>query len=142
MKISKRSTNKVLTMALSLMFLLTMSACNKASESNSKNADQLDPLKLAECINKNGWVMFSSITCSACRAQRKLFGDAFNTITSIECNPHAENTQTELCLKHQIKKTPTWIKFDGGVYKGEELARIESFHLLDDLSELTACKQN
>ena len=79
--------------------------------------------------------MYGSFTCSACRAQQKTFGKAFRHIKKVECNPHAPNTQVDLCLKMKIKKTPTWIQEKNG----EETQRIEGYQLLEDLASLSGC---
>jgi len=91
--------------------------------------------RLARCIAEKGWVMYGSITCSGCRAQRKAFGNAFAHITEIECNPHIANNQVERCLDRKIGKTPTWILEKDGA----EIKRIESYQLLEDLAVLTGC---
>ncbi len=92
---------------------------------------------LALCLAEKGWVMYGSITCSACRAQRKAFGKSFEHITEVECNPHIPNNQVELCLKRKIKKTPTWIREKDG----KEIGRIVSYQLLEDLARLTDCEK-
>ncbi len=91
---------------------------------------------LARCLSEKGVVMYGSITCSACRAQRKAFGPAFSHVKEIECNPNAPNTQVERCMKKKIEKTPTWIMEKGG----EEMKRIEGYQLLNDLASFAGCK--
>jgi hypothetical protein len=91
---------------------------------------------LARCLSEKGVVMYGSITCSACRAQRKAFGPAFSHVKEIECNPNAPNTQVERCVKKKIQKTPTWIMEKGG----EEMKRIEGYQLPDDLASFAGCK--
>ena len=91
--------------------------------------------QLARCIAEQGWVMYGSITCSACRAQRKAFGEAFAHITEIECNPHIADNEVERCLDRKIGKIPTWILEREGV----EIRRIENYQLLEDLAALTGC---
>lgn len=91
--------------------------------------------QFAECLSENGWIMYGSTTCSACRAQRKAFGEAFHKITEVECNPNVPDNQVELCLKRDIGLTPTWINETGGQVQG----RIESYQLLDDLARMTGC---
>ncbi len=92
--------------------------------------------QLAHCLTEKGWAMYSSFTCSACRAQRKAFGKAFKDIKVIECNPNAPDNQVDLCLKKKIKKTPTWIL----ERNGEEIKRIESYQLLEDLASAAECE--
>lgn len=91
--------------------------------------------RLARCMAEQGWIMYGSITCSACRAQRKGFGEAFAHITEIECNPHIANSQVERCLNRKIGQTPTWILEQEGV----EIRRIEGYQLLENLERLTNC---
>lgn len=92
-------------------------------------------VELASCLTEKGWVMYGSFTCSACRAQRKAFGKAFSDIKEIECNPHAPNTQVDLCLEKKIRFTPTWIMEKDG----NETNRIEGYQLLEDLASKTGC---
>ncbi|MCP4320138.1 MAG: hypothetical protein GY789_30210 [Hyphomicrobiales bacterium] len=91
--------------------------------------------QLARCMAEKGWIMYGSFTCSACRAQRKAFGEAFSHITEIECNPHIAGNQVERCLDRKIRRTPTWLLEKDGV----EIGRIENYQLLEDLVALTGC---
>jgi hypothetical protein len=93
-------------------------------------------MALAQCLTAQGFVMYGSVTCSACRAQRKAFGPAFTHIKEIECNPHVPDTQAERCLAKNIKTTPTWI----AEKDGQELKRLEGYQLLEDLASSTGCK--
>ena len=98
--------------------------------------DPLDPLvAFAQCLTEKGVVLYSSITCSACRAQREAFGPAFTLITQVECNPHADNTQVDRCLARKIGMTPTWIAEPNG----DELRRIEGYQRLEDLAAFAGC---
>ncbi len=100
------------------------------------NPTQETQAQLANCLTEKGWVMYSSFTCSACRAQHKAFGKAFKDIKVIECNPNAPNNQVELCLKRKIRKTPTWI-----LEKNEkEIKRIEGYQLLENLAPASGCE--
>ena len=92
---------------------------------------------LALCLAEKGWVMYGSITCSACRAERKAFGKSFEHITEVECNPHIPNNQVERCLKRKIKRTPTWIREKDD----QEIGRIVGYQLLEDLARLTGCEK-
>jgi hypothetical protein len=92
--------------------------------------------QLANCLTEKGWVLYSSFTCSACRAQRKAFGKAFKDIKMVECNPNAPDNQVDLCLKKKIKKTPTWILEENG----GEIKRLESYQLLEDLAASAECE--
>jgi hypothetical protein len=89
----------------------------------------------ARCLTARGWVMYSSSICSACRAQRKAFGGAFEHIEEIECNPHAPQSQAERCLEREVRRTPTWLR----EIDGEVAARLEDYQLLDALAVASDC---
>lgn len=91
--------------------------------------------RMARCLTNEGWIMYGSITCSGCRAQRKAFGDAFSEIIEVECNAYAPNSQAKRCLKRKIGPTPTWIMEKDG----KEVKRIEGYQLIEDLALVTGC---
>jgi hypothetical protein len=93
--------------------------------------------ELVQCMTEKGWVMYSSFTCSACRAQRNLFGPAADHLKIIECNPHAPDNQAQQCLKMKIRYTPTWLLEKNGT----EIKRIKGYKKLNDLAVLTGCAQ-
>lgn len=116
--------------------LFTVLLLAPVGESYSQEPTQEQLAALARCLTDKGFVMYGSITCSACAAQRKAFGKAFSYIREIECNPHAHNSQVQLCLKRNIRKTPTWI----AEKDGKEVRRIEGYQLLEDLASFAGCK--
>lgn len=91
--------------------------------------------KLAMCLTEKGWVMYGTAHCSACIAQKKAFGEAWKYINYIECDPDENNSNPDLCLKRNIKYTPTWIL----EVDGKEVRRLETYLLLEDLSNQTDC---
>ncbi len=123
-----------------LLLALLVVSCEKKGDSGGKTRTE-EPTQeavaaLARCLTKQGFVMYGSVTCSACRAQRKAFGAAFAYIKEIECNPHVPDTQVERCLEKKIKTTPTWI----AEKDGEELRRLEGYRLLADLASAAGCE--
>ena len=64
-----------------------------------------------------------------------MFGDAFSYIETVECNPNADNSESERCLDKKIRKTPTWIREQ----EGTELERMEGYQLLDALASVSSC---
>ena len=82
--------------------------------------------------------MYGSYTCSACAATRKCFGESFEKITEIECNPHAPENEAERCLERNIKTTPTWILENDGV----EGKRLDGYQLMEDLALEYDCPFN
>jgi hypothetical protein len=125
---------------MTLLLIILLSNCQQ--DSNDKNkalklegSSQQSKELLARCLADKGFVMYGSITCSACRAQRKLFGKAFEYIIAIECNPNAPDNQTDRCLEKDIRKVPTWILEKNG----QEIKRLESYQLLKDLESFAGC---
>ena len=92
---------------------------------------------LVEQINKAGWVYYKSYTCSNCRRQEKLLGEAYNKLNSVECHPDGPNGNPELCLKNNITKTPTWILERDGA----EVRRVEGLQTIEALTEMAGFKE-
>lgn len=129
---------RVKTLLIASLLTLFITSCEK--EDNTADVTETEPTQeglvmLAHCLTEKGWLMYGSITCSACRAQRKAFKDAFVHIREIECNPNIPGNQAELCLQQQIRKTPTWLQ----EREGQELGRLESYQLLEDLASSSDC---
>lgn len=119
-----------------LAFFFTFAQAHGASSRNEE-VSQERLVVFAKCITKRDWVMYSSFTCSACRVQRELFGQASVHLKIVECNPHAPDTKVERCLEKNIRFTPTWIMEKDG----KEIKRIEGYQLLEDLASKTGCPQ-
>lgn len=130
---------KIVTIAIFALCIIPFSGCSD-KETVDTLSDQ-DPIvnariKLAKCLTQKGWTMYGSFTCSACIAQKKLFGEeAFAHIEEIECNPHAPNTKVEVCIKKKIRITPTWVLEQ----EGQESIRIAKYQLLEDLAMHSDC---
>lgn len=120
-----------------LMFLALLFISSQASGDTSRNPEvpQERLVEFAQCITKKNWTMYSSFTCSACRAQQKLFGGATVNLKIIECNPHAPHTQVEQCLKKDIRYTPTWVMEKNGT----EIKRSKGYKKLEALASMTGC---
>jgi uncharacterized membrane protein len=86
----------------------------------------------AMCLTNSGFKMYGSKGCSFCAQQRQMFGDAFENVIEIECDPRFPNPQVERCVALNIEHTPTWIqedsqgnvlhKFDAGVVSLQKLS--------------------
>ncbi|MDJ0849836.1 MAG: thioredoxin family protein [Myxococcota bacterium] len=90
---------------------------------------------LARCLSERGVVYYGSATCSACRAQKQEFGDAFAAVTEVECHPHSEDNDTQRCLARGIQVTPTWLI----ERSGEEVGRLEGARPPDELAAFSGC---
>ncbi len=118
---------------IALAFGLISTACGRGGNSEGPTPAQIDVL--ARCLADRGVVMYGTSTCSGCRAQHKTFGAAFAHIISVECNPHAEGSEPERCLRTGIRTTPTWVV----EVDGQEVRRLEEYQLLEDLARFSGC---
>lgn len=96
-----------------------------------------DHTAVAQCLDEKGVIMYGAYWCQNCKKQKKWFGDAFEHITEIECDPRGENAQPELCVEKEIEGTPTWI-WDKD---GEEIKRLSGATRIDELAEYFECIQ-
>lgn len=87
-------------------------------------------IDLAKHLTNTGSSMYGSYTCTHCKTQKLLFGDAFQYINYIECNPAGENSKSELCLEKGIDGYPTW-EINESIHVGtkslKELAKLTGF---------------
>ena len=131
---------KFLIITILLIFSTSLIGCSEQDTDKSEIQKDISPdtrVKLAKCMTQNGWVVYSSFTCSACTAQKKLFGEeAFTQIKEIECNPHAPDTNVELCVEKKIQITPTWMLEKEGL----EVMRVAKYQLLEDLAMHSDCE--
>ena len=97
----------------------------------TSSPDPRDHTPLIEHMNEQGWIYYKSYTCSSCRKQEKLLGDAYKIMNSVECHPKGPNGQAELCLKKRIEKTPTWILEPNGI----EVKRLEGIQSVESLAK-------
>jgi len=125
----------LISFSLMLLALLFISGQSFGDSSRNNEVSQERLVEFAQCITKKGWAMYSSFTCSACRAQQELFDQASVHLKIIECNPHAPHTQVELCLKNKIRYTPTWLMEKNGA----EIKRSKGYKKMEDLAAMTGC---
>ena len=129
---------KILILAW-LMFLILCFSSSQALGDSSRNQEASHErlVKFSQCITEKGWALYSSFTCSACRAQIELFGQAAGHLKIIECNPHAPDTQVQQCLENKIRHTPTWLMEKNGA----GVKRLKGYKKLEDLASMTGCPQ-
>jgi len=134
--------NKIILPLLLLVAIVFISECVQQSNTSTTsefNSTILDAF--AQCLTDKGVKMYGSYICSACLAQIKMFGGhegSFRYINYIECHPRGPNPQTELCLKRDISKTPTWILEKNDT----EIKRLVGLQSLESLAEFSGCKLN
>ena len=66
-------------------------------------------INFAKFLTENKVFMYSAYWCSHCYDQKQLFGkEAVKELTIIECAKDGKDSQTELCIKKEIKGFPSW----------------------------------
>lgn len=107
-----------------MTFLLVLAGCSNGS-SGAEYAE------FAQCLSDEEIVMYGAFWCPHCADQKDAFGESFENITYVECDPNGEEAQPELCLAKGIEGYPTWIRSDG--------ERISGFKTLEELEEFSTC---
>ncbi len=85
----------------------------------------------AKCITDSGATMYGAFWCPHCAKTKKMFGNSFQYIDYVECDPRGDNQQAELCLEKDILDYDTWEFADG--------SRIVSEPTFEELSQKTGC---
>lgn len=93
--------------------------------------DEAAKAELAQCLSSSGFTMYGAFWCPHCVDQKKLFGDAFEFVDYVECDPRDPEGKPEVCLDHNVKTYPTWIFKDGRRWEGRQS--------LDTLAQVAAC---
>lgn len=118
----RKITKKVLLTGI-LMPALLFTGCS--------NTEKVVYDSFAKCLTESGFTMYGAFWCPHCADQKEMFGDAFQYIDYVECDPRDEAGQPELCLEKGVESYPTWIYKDGRKWEG-----VQSF---DALGEVAKC---
>ena len=87
-----------------------------APQVKTKSSSQ--QIDFAKFLSENKIFMYSAYWCSHCYDQKQLFGkEAVKKLTIIECAKDGKDSQTELCIKKEIKGFPSW-EINGEIYSG------------------------
>lgn len=90
----------------------------------------------AKYLTEKGVVMYGAYWCSHCQNQKKVFGDAFQYITYVECTQEPKR-----CLAAGVKGYPTWTIPKNATPSAEkpeaEVMKIEGEITLDNLIQAT-----
>lgn len=94
-------------------------------------APQANYDNFAKCLTEKGVAMYGAYWCSHCQNQKKMFGDSWQYVNYVECNPEGKNANPQLCIQNNIQGYPTWI-VNGKIYTGEKT--------IQELSSLSECQ--
>ncbi len=90
--------------------------------------------KLAKFMSEKGMVMYGAYWCSHCQDQKKLFGNAFQYVDYVECDPQGPSANEAECTARNVTGYPTWI-YNSTQYSGQktlsQLAQIVGFNQTD-----------
>ena len=74
----------------------------------------------AKCLEASGLVMYGSVLCPHCMNVKEAFGDSFQFITYVECNPKMPAADPERCIEEEVQYLPTFKFGDGTKSFGEQ----------------------
>ena len=133
-----QKSQKIITVIVFILVLglIVFAVINQSGPSAPKvNLDAF-----AKCLNQKGVVMYGAYWCPHCQSQKKLFGDAFQYVDYVECDPQGPNANPTECTAQNIQGYPTWI-YNGTQYSGEkslsQLAAIVGFNDTDTSTSTT-----
>ena len=85
---------------------------------------------LAQHLTAERDTMYGAYWCPHCAEQKKLFGNAFDYVNYVECDPKGKDANPALCQQKGIGGFPTW-EIGNDLYEGtrslQELARLSGF---------------
>lgn len=116
--------SRFIPIAFSLALFLLLAGCQNEENEAAK-------AELAQCLTESGFTMYGAFWCPHCADQKKLFGDGFEFIDYVECDPRDPEGKPEVCLEQNVKTYPTWIFKDGRRWEGRQS--------LETLAEVAAC---
>ena len=127
-KNQKKGNSKYIVLGIILVAIIAIVLLSNG-EKESISSSSIDDF--AKCITEKGTVMYGAFWCPHCAKTKKKFGESFNYIDYVECDPRGENEQAELCISKGIDKYDTWEFADG--------SRLISEPSFEQLSEKTGC---
>jgi uncharacterized membrane protein len=89
-----------------------------------------DQEALARHLSATGARFYGAFWCSACREQKRLFGNAAHELPYVECDARGAGARPDLCTQVGVRSYPTWViqgTRQEGVMPLEALARLSSF---------------
>ncbi len=98
----------------------------------------------AQCIKASGATFYGAFWCPHCAAQKAEFGTAVKYLPYVECSMPDGQTQTQVCIDHNITTYPTWVfpvnvPATATTTATTTLLRVEGVQELSDLARETGC---
>jgi len=113
---------------LAIIIVLVITAAGYARQ--KAGLPEYDTAALAHHLTDTGVKVYGTFWCSACKAQKELFGEAWQYAPYVECSD-TNGEQLEVCKAEKIEGYPTWVFPDGTRHAGmlslEELAEAGNF---------------
>lgn len=103
-----------------------------ASGGDSSGPGEYD--EFAQCLTDSGAVMYGAYWCGHCQDQKERFGNSWDRVNYVECDPRGDNSNPELCQQKGITGYPTWHFGDGQVVSGTQS--------MQALASRTGCQLN
>ncbi|MDX9892964.1 MAG: hypothetical protein RB292_00930 [Patescibacteria group bacterium] len=124
---NRKSKNKLYLVAAAVTIIIII----VGSTIYQHRAGDLDGL--ASCLEANGARMYGAFWCSACNAQKEMFGQSARLLPYVECSTADGQTMTFACQGKNISAYPTWEFADGTTQVG--------VMSLGDLAAETGCQE-
>jgi glutaredoxin len=123
---------KTTTLAIIVVAILGLVfGLNKSASQSPSGISNTAMAEFGECVTNSGAVFYGAFWCPHCSDQKKLLGEAMESIEYVECSTPDGNSQTRECIDKAIKSYPTWI-FGDGSFQTEVLG-------LSELASKTGC---
>lgn len=111
---------------VSLLIIIFVSGCLQQEVPSDKYNE------FAKCLTDKGVKMYGTFWCGKCLTQKKMFGDSFQYINYVECDPKCvrdekgnlpsickgHESQSVLCIEKGVGGYPYWEFPDGSVLEG------------------------
>lgn len=114
-----------LFMLMGIGLIILLAGCTQSNVPPGKYTE------FAQCITEKGAVEYGAFWCQHCAKVKAQFGDAFQYVNYVECDPKGPNAQPQLCIEKGIEAYATFIFADGSRLVGEPT--------LEELSQKTGC---
>ena len=110
---------------IGILLVIVLAGCTQSSVPSGKYA------QFAQCLTQKGVVEYGAFWCQHCAKVKAQFGDAFQYVNYVECDPKGTNAQPQLCIEKNIEAYATFIFPDGTRLVGEPT--------LEELSQKSGC---